>query len=112
MARRLHLFLLSAVAGCGFAAPGVRAQSQAEAVGGTEQTPQVVEPDVERREVKPIKVPTENFEVGLYVGTIGIEDFGSSLVYGSRMAYHFTEDLFAESLVATATAGKTSYEDL
>jgi outer membrane beta-barrel protein len=112
MARRLHLFLLSVVAGCGFAAPGVHAQSQAEAVGGTEQTPQVVEPEVERREVKPIKVPTENFEIGLFVGSIGIEDFGSSLVYGSRMAYHFTEDLFAEALVATAKAGKTSYEDL
>lgn len=111
MARRLHLFLLSVVAGCGFTAPGVHAQTQAEAVGGTEQTSQVVEPEVERREVKPIKVPTENFEIGLFVGSIGIEDFGSSLVYGSRMAYHFTEDLFAEAVVGTAQAGKTSFEE-
>jgi outer membrane beta-barrel protein len=112
MARRLQLLLLSVIAGGGLAAPVARAQSQAEAVGGSEQTPQVVEPEVERRDVKPIKVPTENFELGLLVGTIGIEDFGSSLIYGSRIAYHFTEDLFAEATVATAKAGRTSYEDL
>ena len=109
MARRLHLFLLSAVALIGSAA---QAQSQAEAVGGSTQTPQVVEPEVERRKVDPVKVPTENFEAGVFVGTIGIEDFGSSLVYGGRVAYHFTEDLFAEATVGQATAGKTSYEDL
>lgn len=112
MARRLHLFLLSAVAGCGFAATSAHAQSQAEAVGGSSQTPQVVEPQVERRAVEPVKVPTENFEVGLLVGTIGIEDFGSSLVYGGRIAYHFTEDLFAEAVIGKSKAGKTSYEDL
>jgi outer membrane beta-barrel protein len=109
MARRLHLFLLIAAA---LAAPHARAQSQAEAVGGSTQAPQVVEPELERRTVDPAKLPTENFEAGIFLGTIGIEDFGSSLVFGSRFAYHFTEDLFAELTVGRAKAGKTSYEDL
>jgi outer membrane beta-barrel protein len=113
MDRRLHLFLLSVVAASGaLVASGAHAQSQGEAVGGSAQAPQVVEPEVERRVVKPIAVPTENFEIGILVGTIGIEDFGSSLVYGSRIAYHFTEDIFGEAVIGMSEAGKTSYEDL
>jgi len=96
----------------GLAPPTGNAQDPAAAVGDSAQSPQVVEPQVERREVTPVKVPTEDFEIGVLVGTIGIEDFGSSLVAGSRVAYHFTEDLFAEFSVGRAKAGKTSYEDL
>ena len=43
---------------------------------------------------------------------MSIEDFGSSFVYGARIAYHFTEDVFAEATIGTADAGRTSYEDL
>ena len=57
-------------------------------------------------------IDTENFEAGAFVGTISIEDFGSSVVYGARIAYHFTEDLYAEATLGTSEAGKTSYEDL
>jgi outer membrane beta-barrel protein len=113
MAHRLHVLLLSvAAASAGLASIEARAQDQGEAVGGSTRTPQVVEPELERREVNPVKVPSENFEIGVLVGTIGIEDFGSSLVAGSRIAYHFTEDLFVEFTVGRAEAGKTSYEDL
>jgi outer membrane beta-barrel protein len=113
MDRRLHLFLLSVVAGCGtLAATGTHAQGQTDAVGAPAQAPQVVEPAVKRRDVEPAAIDTENFEAGLFVGTIGIEDFGSSLLYGGRIAYHFTEDVFAEAIVGSAKAGKTSYEDL
>jgi outer membrane beta-barrel protein len=101
------------VAGAGLAgSPAVHAQAQTDVVGARGATPQGVAPEVERRKVEPIGVRTENFEVGLLAGTVGIEDFGSSITYGSRIAYHFTEDLFAEFMFATARAGKTSYEDL
>ena len=111
MDRRLQLLLLSvAVASGALAAPGAHAQSQAEAVGGSSQTPQVVEPQVERRVVKPLAVPTENFEIGAFIGTASIQNFGSNMVYGSRIAYHVTEDIFAEATVGRTQAGKTSYE--
>ena len=111
MDRRLQLFLLSvAVASGALAAPGAHAQSQAEAVGGSAQAPQVVEPEVERRVVKPLAVPTENFEIGAFIGTASIQDFGSNIVYGSRIAYHVSEDIFAEAIVGRTQAGKTSYE--
>jgi outer membrane beta-barrel protein len=82
------------------------------AVGAEPATPQVVEPRVKRRDVNPPGLDTENFEAGLFVGTISIEDFGASASYGGRFAYHFTEDVFAEATIGTAKAGRTSYEDL
>lgn len=110
MDRWLHVLLLSAVASAGvLASPGARA---VDPLGAPGETPQVVEPRVERRDVKPAVIDTENFEAGAFVGTISIEDFGSSVVYGGRIAYHFTEDVYAEATVGTAKAGKTSYEDL
>jgi outer membrane beta-barrel protein len=111
MDRGLHVLFLTALAAA--ALPGL---AQAQAAGETSalptQQPQVVEPAVKRRDVEPAAIDTENFEAGLFVGTISIEDFGSSVVYGARAAYHFTEDLFAEATIGTAKAGKTSYEDL
>ena len=111
MDRRPHLFLLSvAVASSALAAPGAHAQSQAESVGGSAQAPQVVEPEVERRVVKPVAVPTENFEIGAWIGAASIENFGSNIAYGSRIAYHVSEDIFAEAIVGRTQTGKTSYE--
>jgi outer membrane beta-barrel protein len=111
MDRRLNLFLLSvAVASGALASPGAHAQSEAEAVGGSAQAPQVVEPEVERRVVKPPAVPKENFEIGAWLGMASIEDFGTNVAYGSRLAYHVTEDYFAEVVVGATETGKTSYE--
>jgi outer membrane beta-barrel protein len=108
MDRELRVLLLS---GLGLAAFAVPAQAQ-PAPGAEATTPQVVEPRVKRRDVNPPGLDTENWEAGLFVGTISIEDFGASVSYGGRIAYHFTEDVFAEATVGTAKAGKTSYEDL
>lgn len=108
MDRELRVLLLSGIA---LAASMTPAHAQ-QAAGAEATTPQVVEPRVKRRDVNPPGLDTENFEAGLFVGTISIEDFGASVSYGGRIAYHFTEDVFAEATIGTAKAGKTSYEDL
>lgn len=110
MDRELRVLLLSGLL-AGLLPRPASAQAP-DGVGAAPETPQVVEPRVKRREVKPPGLDTENFEAGLFVGTISIEDFGSSVSYGARIAYHFTEDVFAEATIGTAKAGKTSYEDL
>jgi outer membrane beta-barrel protein len=116
MDRGLHLLLLTAFATVaalpGSAAAQSAGQPSSDPSALPAQQPQVVEPAVKRREVEPPGLDTENFEAGLFVGTVSIEDFGSSLLYGGRIAYHFTEDLFAEATVGSSKAGKTSYEDL
>lgn len=77
-----------------------------------QQNPSVIEPEVERREVKKPKVDSENFEIGAFAGVLSIEDFGSNPVYGVRAAYHVTEDFFFEASVGQSTAGKTSFETI
>jgi outer membrane beta-barrel protein len=108
---RLHAFLLNATVAAGVLASPAAAIAE-DPVGASSDVPQVVEPKVQRREVTVPAIDTENFEAGLFVGVVSIEDFGSSFLYGGRIAYHFTEDVFAEASIGSAKAGKTSYEDL
>jgi outer membrane beta-barrel protein len=116
MDRGLHVLLLTALAAVaalpGSAAAQTAGQPTSDPSALPAQQPQVVEPVVKRRDVEPPGLDTENFEAGVFVGTVSIEDFGSSVLYGGRIAYHFTEDLFAEATVGSSKAGKTSYEDL
>ena len=71
---------------------------------------QVVDPQVERREIKEPKIDREDFEVGVFGGLMSIEDFGTNSVYGLRLAYHVTESFFLEAAVGTSDADKTSFE--
>ena len=73
---------------------------------------QVIDPEVERREVKEPKIDRENWEIGAFAGILSIEDFGSDLVYGARLAYHLTEGFFVEGTIGQSEAGLTSFEVL
>ncbi|WP_425257238.1 outer membrane beta-barrel domain-containing protein [Rubrivivax sp. RP6-9] len=78
------------------AAPGlVQAQAQPAAQPAAADT-QVVVPQVERRTVQPPRFPSNDFEIGLFAGTFSTQNFGSSAVYGLRLGYHITEDVFVE----------------
>jgi outer membrane beta-barrel protein len=111
MDRGVHVLLLTVLATVAWPT-AASAQVSAPAAALPTQQPQVVEPRIERRDVSAPDIDTENFEGGLVIGTVSIEDFGSSLLYGARLAYHFSEDLFAELNLGSSKAGKTSYEDL
>jgi len=71
---------------------------------------QVIKPSLKREPIKPARIDTENFELGAYVGMLSIEDFGTGSVTGARLAYHFSEDFFAEASYGQTTAGKSSIE--
>jgi len=84
-----------------------------EAPPPTSEPPgQVIDPEVERREIKEPAIDREDFEVGGFVGLMSIEDFGSDVVYGVRLAYHVTEGFFVEASVGQTEAGLTSFESL
>ena len=78
----------------------------------TEPPGQVIDPQVERREIKEPKIDREDFEAGGYVGIMSIEDFGTNVVYGVRLAYHVTEGFFVEGTVGQTEGGLTSFEVL
>jgi outer membrane beta-barrel protein len=73
---------------------------------------QVIDPQVERREIEEPAIDREDFEVGAFVGMMNIEDFGTDTVYGVRLAYHVTEGFFVEATVGQSEASLTSFEVL
>lgn len=77
-----------------------------------EPLPPVIDPEVERRDIKVPKIDSENFEVGVYGGLMSIEDFGTDAVVGARFAFHATEDFFLEATYGQTEAGRTSFEEL
>lgn len=87
--------------------PAISAQEQSEPT-----TKSVIEPDLERRDINESEIDSEDFEVGLFVGVISIEDFSSDTVVGARLAYHINEDFFVEATYGQAEAGLTSFEIL
>ena len=73
---------------------------------------QVIDPQVERREIKEPKIDREDFEIGVFAGILSIEDFGSDVSYGLRLAYHITEGFFLETTAGASRGGLTSFEEL
>lgn len=61
---------------------------------------QVVVPEIDRRDIKMPRFPSNDFEIGVYTGTYATQNFGSSLVAGLRAGYHITEDIFVEAVYA------------
>ncbi|MBK7614045.1 MAG: outer membrane beta-barrel domain-containing protein [Vitreoscilla sp.] len=61
----------------------------------------VVVPQVDRREVKLPRFPSNDFEVGLFGGAYSVQNFGASIAGGLRLGYHITEDYFVEAALGT-----------
>ncbi len=109
------LFLIAivfALSGCA-ATKNLFGSGDDEAPPPTSEPPgQVIDPEVERREIKEPAIDREDFELGAFVGIMSIEDFGTNLVYGARLAYHLTEGFFIEGTVGRSEGGLTSFEIL
>jgi outer membrane beta-barrel protein len=71
-------------------------------------TEQVVVPEVDRRDVRVPRFPSNDFEAGLFAGTYSTQNFGASAVAGLRLGYHISEDVFVEAVYAQT---KVSDED-
>ena len=109
------LFLIVAIvglSGCA-ATKNLFGFGQEEAPPPSAEPPgQVIDPEVARREIKEPAIDREDFEIGGYVGIMSIEDFGSDVSYGVRLAYHVTEGFFVEATVGQSEGGLTSFEVL
>lgn len=78
----------------------------------TASNEQVIVPGVTRRDVKLPRFPSNDFEVGAFVGTYSTQNFGASTVGGLRLGYHITEDFFAEAVVAQTQVSDTNYRQI
>lgn len=73
---------------------------------------QVIVPEVDRRDVKLPRIPSKDFEAGLFTGTYSTENFGSSWVNGIRLGYHLTEDFFVEGVYAQTQVSDANYRQV
>jgi len=64
---------------------------------------QVIVPQVERRDVPLPRFPSKDFEVGVFAGTYASQNFGTAPVFGLKLGYHVTEDVFVEGRYASTT---------
>jgi outer membrane beta-barrel protein len=106
--RLLLLLLAQALVVVGLAGCGRDRLARADDGG----QPPVIEPDVERRDIKVPKIDTEDFEVGVYAGQVSVEDFGVNTLVGAQFAYHITEGFFLELAGGKADTQLTSFERL
>ncbi|MEE9492262.1 MAG: outer membrane beta-barrel domain-containing protein [Gammaproteobacteria bacterium] len=73
---------------------------------------QVIEPEIERRDIVEPAIDAENIELGLFAGFMNVQDFGTNPVYGARLSYHVTEDIFIEAAYGRTETDETSFERL
>ncbi len=106
MEGRIRIFLLSSIAIVSAAGCASKPPPMAEA------EPVVVEPQLDRRDVKPPRIDAENFEIGLHGGVMSVEDFGSNTSTGLRAAYHIAGGFFVEGSYGMTDTEKTSFEVL
>jgi len=91
-----NLLIALSIAAC---APCALAQSTQPPSTSPPSEPVVV-PQVDRRDVRLPRYPSNDFELGLYTGAYATENFGTSWVYGARIGYHLTEDFFVQGVYA------------
>ncbi|MEP7102014.1 MAG: outer membrane beta-barrel domain-containing protein [Burkholderiales bacterium] len=75
-------------------------------------TDQVVVPQVDRRDISVPRFPSNDFEIGTFVGTYATQNFGSSVVGGLRLGYHITEDFFVEGVYAQTKVSDASFRQV
>lgn len=71
----------------------------------------VIPPQVDRRKVTVPHIDASDIEVTAYFGMFSIENFGTSSVYGGRIAYHVTERMFLEGTYGLSTVSDEFYRE-
>lgn len=109
--RELRHLVMPLLASACLAAPfAARAQNQQQVVEpGNEQ---VIVPQVDRRPVNVPKIPSNDFEFGLFGGTYSTQNFGANAVSGLRVGYHITEDYFVEAVYGQTKVTDESFRQI
>lgn len=70
---------------------------------------QPVQPQLERRELRLPRFPSNDFEAGLFLGSYSVQNFGTQAVGGLRLGYHLTEDWFVEAALGRAKVSDEAF---
>jgi len=113
MESRIRILFLTIIllinTGPGFAEE--KSTQQDKSLNQVIQQEPLIQPEITRREITEANIDVADFELGAFLGLLSIEDFGTNPVYGIRLDYHVTEDLFLEGTLGFSQAGKTSADN-
>jgi len=102
--------ILIAIGAIGFLIGGVSSFAHAENFPQSEEP--IIKPPVEEQKLKEAKIDTEWLEMGPYYGLYALAGFGTSSVYGFRLAYHLTEDVFFEGTYGITQFDQETFRSL
>jgi len=72
----------------------------------------VIKPETSEQELSEAKIDTESLELGAFYGAYSMDGFGTTGVYGFRLAYHLTEDVFFEGTYAVTRFDQSTFQQL
>jgi outer membrane beta-barrel protein len=102
--------VVTAVIAFALVAVGCAATARAENLPQSEEP--AIQPESAEQELKEAKIDTESLELGVFYGAYGMEGFGTSGVYGARLAYHLTEDVFFEGTYGATRLDQSDFKQL
>ena len=85
--------------------------AQLQAQSGSQQDA-LTPVDIQAKPVQEAKIDKENFELGIFLGLLSLEDFGVNALYGVKVAYHITPRFFFESEYGQSKGDLSSFERL
>lgn len=76
-----------------------------------ETAEQVIQPDIERRQVSIPRINADDFVLSAFVGMFSVEEFSTRRMYGLRLGYHITEDFFVEGEYVVSDVTDDNYRN-
>ncbi|MEX1033374.1 MAG: outer membrane beta-barrel domain-containing protein, partial [Cellvibrionaceae bacterium] len=76
----------------------------------TESRVRVIEPESRVVEARPAAIDDERFQLGLYLGNLSVEDFGSDLVSGIELSYHLADSWLLQLNYGKASIDRAAFE--
>jgi outer membrane beta-barrel protein len=87
-----------------------QATAQEDQENRSQSRVRIIEPDKTITEAQPAAIDTEKFQLGFYLGTLSVEDFGTDVVTGLELTYHISSDWFVQGNYGVATIDKAAFE--
>ena len=75
-----------------------------------DEASKTAEPNIQREKIDVDAIDAYDLEIGVYAGQMSVVDFGTNPVTGIKLAYHVTENLFAQLSYGITDTEPSSFE--
>jgi len=110
ISRRQYIAPLVVTLGISITTNQAQAQDQATDDNRGQPRVRVIEPEKNVSEAKTAAIDTEKFQLGAFLGTLSVEDFGTDVVKGIELTYQLSPTWFIQGNYGTATIDRAAFE--